>query len=164
MSYFKFNRKAALMKSFLKACVLAALSMTLGVALAHKAFAEERGGLSQIAAAKVCPGGAPTTEQFFDNLKPRKLTIRTLSASGQGKARVTYNLAAEKNRTPLLPPDAEFFYAIFDSMNTGIVTMTDGCVFPGSVVTIDNATFANFLNRAGVLENEMILAPFGTEA
>lgn len=163
MSYFKFNRKAALMKSFLKAVVLAFLSMTAGVVMAHMAFAEGWGGSPQLIAAKACPGGAPTAEQFFADVKSRKLTIRTLAASGQGKARATYNLAAEKNRSEALPEGAAFFFAAIDPMNTGIVIMVDGCVFPGSVVTIDNATFANFLHRAGVLEDEMILAPFGIE-
>lgn len=152
------------MKTFLKACVLAFLSMTIGGPAANIAFGSEEdfGYKPQFISDQVCPGGAPSEAQFF-KIVAAKYTVRTFTASGQAKARVTYNLAASKNGTATLPEGARFYYALVSPMTEGVVIMLDGCVVPGSSVTIDTATFANFTHRAGITEDEMILAPIGPE-
>lgn len=150
------------MKTLLKAVVLAFLSMTAGVVMAHMAFAAEK-DFGYVRVAGKCPGGMATQDEFFATVEKMKIEVWALTASGQKKAIATYNGAASRNGTQLLADDAKFYFGRTKS-GTGIVIMHNSCVVPGSVVEIPSAHFAEFLLRAGVTAEEMTKFVIGTDA
>lgn len=151
------------MKTFLKAVVLAFLSMTVGVVLAHRAFAEQDFGyarpMPQFIATEC--GGMATEAEFFKVVESRKIPVRTFTDSGQKKIVALLNSFREKrNQTPL-PADTKFYVGALNQMEVGVVLMSEGCVVVGSVETMPGAALAALTHVAKITEDEMIAFPLG---
>lgn len=156
------------MKTFTKALILAAFSLTVGGPLAYVAFAdggtvyagpalsttEEDFGYFQ--AASVCPGNMATEAEFFKTVSSRKIPVRTFTASGQAKIIGMLNGFRSKSNTPPLPADTTLYVGDLNAMEYGLVMMSEGCVIPGSVESVPKAMLANLTLLAKVTPEEMV--------
>lgn len=173
MPYFNFNRKAVAMKTFTKALILAAFSMTVGGPLAHMALAD--GGtvyagpalstteqdFGYFHAASACPGNMATEAEFFKTVIARKIPVRTFTASGQAKVIGLLNGFRSKSNTPPLPADTMLYVGDLNAMEVGLVMMSEGCVIAGSVETMPKAMLTSLTHLAKVMEEEMIAYVIG---